>query len=206
MIGNKNFIRWENRHLCSLVAARNIEGRDAASAETRRGAHESRSFPPPASFISTFKQLFPTQRASGAAARSSGGSLLLPRSAEEMKREEEPRKADCGGCHGDFIPKAAEHGSFRERHSQMSQKEGNGETKARVAVRTLAGVCRPVAVAHVTPTRATTPHNCPAGLQQLPRASGGGSTQVRRRRTVASKSSKEKKREQHLIPATSCQH
>ncbi|TWW63148.1 hypothetical protein D4764_03G0001560 [Takifugu flavidus] len=33
----------------------------------------------------------------------------------------------------------------------MSQKEGNGETKARVTVRTLAGVCRPVAVAHVTP-------------------------------------------------------
>lgn len=57
-----------------------------------------------------------------------------------MRREEEPRKADCGGCHGDFIPKAAEHGSFWEQHSQMSQKEGNGGKKARVTVRILAAV------------------------------------------------------------------
>lgn len=130
LIGNKNFILGGGGIATFVRGSWRKTLRDATLPRRKHGGEPL--FPTPASFILTFEQLFPTKRASGAAARSSGCCLLLPRSAEPMRREEEPRKADCRGCHGDFIPKAAKHGSFEERHSQMSQEEGNGEKKARV--------------------------------------------------------------------------
>lgn len=77
-----------------------------------------------------------------------------------MSREEEPRKADCPGCHGDFYAKS-------------DIKKGiNHQKEARLAFVLreywcLSDVCGLVAVAHMTTARATTLRNCPGCNIQL---------------------------------------
>lgn len=49
-----------------------------------------------------------------------------------MRREEEPRKADCPGCHGDFTQNTAEHGNF---DANSDFKTGLGyQREARLAI------------------------------------------------------------------------
>lgn len=72
---------------------------------------------------------FPRQRA-GPPLGAPGRSLLLPRSAE-MRREEEPRKADCPGCHGDFPPNTAKQGNFYAK--SVIQIAENHQKEARLA-------------------------------------------------------------------------
>lgn len=58
-----------------------------------------------------------------------------------MRREEEPRKADCPGCHGDFTQNAAKHGNF---YANSDIKKGaNHPKEARLAfVSANTDVCR----------------------------------------------------------------
>lgn len=105
--------------------------RDAAAHQQKRGSDPGKRpfFRPSASFSFTLERLFAP---AGATVRSSGRgrSLLLPRSAL-MRREEEPRKADCPGCHGDFPQNAAKHGNF---YANSDIKKGvNHPKEARLA-------------------------------------------------------------------------
>lgn len=134
-------------------------------------------------FPPTLEQLFPTKRAPGAA-------CCFP----ARRRRRGGRRS-----RGKRIVSAAMATPRSNIPKCPRRRKTGGKRRRARPLESSRGVRRPVAVAHVTPPRATTASQLPRRAATVARAPGGGSTRDRRCLQVL-KGSKEQG--QHLTPAT----